>query len=132
MGFPESGTADKLRRHEPRRPAMAHVADHLSIAALEQHYRACTDATAAGHFHTIWLLAKGHQINEVAATVSLAPRWVERLLDRYNAKGPQALGDLRRRNGSSPSVLKPDLLGKLKDRLLAPPPDGGWHCHGNG
>jgi transposase len=104
---------------------MAHVADHLSVAALEQHYRSCKDVTAARHFHTIWLLAKGHQINEVAATVSFAPRWVERLLARYNAQGPQALGDLRRRNGSSPSVLKPDLLGKLKDRLLAPPPDGG-------
>jgi transposase len=92
---------------------------------LEQHYRACTDVTAARHFHTIWLLAKGHQINEVAAAVSFAPRWVERLLARYNAQGPQALGDLRRRNGASPSVLNPDLLDKLEERLRAPPPDGG-------
>src|SRR3954467_3556905 len=49
----------------------------------------------------------------------------ERLLARYNAGGPQALGDLRRRNGASSSVLKPDLLEKLKARLLTPPPDGG-------
>jgi transposase len=49
----------------------------------------------------------------------------ERLLARYNAQGPQALGDLRRRNGTSPSVLRPDLLDKLKDRLREPPPDGG-------
>ena len=104
---------------------MAHVADHLSVAALEQHYRACKDVTAARHFHTIWLLAKGHQIAEVAATVSFAPRWIERLLARYNAKGPQALGDLRRHNGSSPSVLKPALLNKLEDRLREPPADGG-------
>ena len=104
---------------------MAHVADHLSVSALEQQYRACKDVTAARHFHTIWLLAKGHRIAEVAATVSFAPRWVERLLARYNAQGPQALGDLRRCNGASPSVLKPDLLNKLKDRLLAPPADGG-------
>ena len=46
-------------------------------------------------------------------------------LARYNAQGPQALGDLRRRNGTSPSVLRPDLLKKLKARLLEPPPDGG-------
>ena len=104
---------------------MAHVAEHLSVSALEQHYRACKHATTARHFHTIWLLAKGHQISEVAATVSFAPRWVERLLARYNAQGPQALGDLRRRNGASPSVLTPDLLDKLSDRLLTPPPDGG-------
>ena len=104
---------------------MAYVAEHLSVLALEQHYRSCKDATAARHFHTIWLLAKGHQISEVAATVSFAPRWVERLLARYNAQGPQALGDLRCLNGASPSVLKPDLLKKLEHRLREPPPDGG-------
>src|SRR3954471_4922609 len=86
---------------------MAHVADHLSVSALEQQYRSCTDVTAARHLQTIWLLAKGHEIAEVAATVSYAQRWVERLLARYNAQGPQALGDLRRRNGTSPSVLRP-------------------------
>src|SRR4051812_19274067 len=104
---------------------MAHVADHLSVSALEQQYRACTDVTGARHFQTIWLLAKGHEMAEVAATVSYAQRWVERLLARYNAQGPQALGDLRRRNGTSPSVLRPDLLEKLKVRLREPPPDGG-------
>jgi transposase len=104
---------------------MAHVADHLSVSALEQQYRSCTDVTAARHVQTIWLLAKGHTIAEVAAAVSFARRWVERLLARYNAQGLQALGDLRRRNGTSPSVLRPDLLEKLKARLLEPPPDGG-------
>ena len=48
---------------------MAHVADHLSVSALEQQYRSCTDVTAARHLQTIWLLAKGHEIAEVAATV---------------------------------------------------------------
>src|SRR5215203_4925067 len=104
---------------------MAHVADHLSVSALEQQYRSCTDVTAARHLQTIWLLAKGHEMAEVAATVSYAQRWVERLLARYNAQGPQALGDLRRRNGTSPTILKPDLLDKLKARLREPPPDGG-------
>src|SRR3954467_7399220 len=104
---------------------MAHVADHVSVSALEQQYRSCTDVTAARHLQAIWLLAKGHQIAEVAAMVSYARRWVERLLARYNAEGLEALADLRRRNGTSPSVLKPDLLDKLKDRLREPPPDGG-------
>src|SRR3982750_4479972 len=104
---------------------MAHVADHLSVSALEQPYRSCTDVTAARHRQTIWLLAKGHEMAEVAATVSDARRWVDRLLARCNAQGPQALGDLRRRNGTSPSVLRPDLLEKLKARLREPPPDGG-------
>ena len=104
---------------------MAHVADHLSVLALEQQYRSCTDVTTARHFQTIWLLAKGHEIAEVAATVSFARRGVERLRARDTAHGPQALGDLRRRNGTSPSILRPDLLDKLKARLREPPPDGG-------
>ena len=104
---------------------MAHVADHLSVSALEQQFRSCTNATAARHLQAIWLLAKGHHIAEVAATVSYARRWVERLLARYNTQGLQALGDRRRCNGRSPSVLKPELLDKLKARLREPPSDGG-------
>src|SRR5215212_11343964 len=125
MGFPRVGDADRLARHESGRRTMAHVADHLSVSALEEAYRSCTDVTAARHVQTIWLLAKGHEIAAVSAMVSYARRWVERLLARYNAQGPQALGDLRCRNGTSPSVLKPDLLDKLKARLREPPPDGG-------
>src|SRR4051794_20013758 len=129
QGFPTVVAEDRLKGQESRRRTMAHVADHLSVSALERQYRSCTDVTAARHLQTIWLLAKGHEMAEVAATVSYAPRWVERwverLLARYNAQGPQALGDLRRRNGTSPSVLRPDLLEKLKARLREPPPDGG-------
>src|SRR4051795_1016112 len=101
---------------------MAHVADHLSVSALEQQYRSCTDVTAARHFQTIWLMAKGHGVAEVAGTVAVARRWGELLLARYNAQGPQALGDRRRRNGTSPSILRPDLLAKLNARLRGPPP----------
>ena len=52
-------------------------------------------------------------------------RWIEQLLARYNAEGPEALGDLRRRNGAPATILKPDLLAKLRLRLDDPPPDGG-------
>jgi transposase len=104
---------------------MAHVPDHLSPAELEERYRACADACSARHCQTIWLLAQGHTIVEVAELTSFVPRWIEELLARYNALGPQALGDLRRHNGRAASVLKPELLEKLKVRLRAPPPDGG-------
>ena len=49
---------------------MAQGADHLSVSALEQQYRSCPDATASRHLQTIWLLAKGHAIAAVSATVS--------------------------------------------------------------
>ena len=108
---------------------MAHVADHLSIGELEERYRSCSDACSARHYQTIWLLAQGYTIEEAAETTCFVPRWIEELLARYNAVGPQALGDLRRNNGAQ-SVLKPELLAKLKVRLEGPPPDGGLWTSG--
>ena len=49
---------------------------------------------------------------------------------RYNAIGPQALRDLHRNNGAPPSVLRPELLAKLKVRLKEPPPDSGLWTSG--
>src|SRR5215210_2965834 len=104
---------------------MARVAGHLRVEDLEAGFRSARDPTAARHFQVIWLLARGHTIADVAAVTSFVPRWVEQLLARYNAKGPDALGDLRRRNGGVPSVLRPALLECLRARLTQPPPDGG-------
>jgi transposase len=51
--------------------------------------------------------------------------WLEQLLARYNGLGPTALGERRRWNGRAASVLKPELLERLRLRLRPPPPDGG-------
>jgi transposase len=104
---------------------MAHVENHLSVEELAARYRACEDARAARHYQTIWLLAQGHTVPAVSAMTNFVPRWIEELLARYNAFGAAALGDLRRHNGTRPSVLTRELLDKLKTRLREPPPDGG-------
>jgi hypothetical protein len=104
---------------------MAHVADYLSLEDLERRYRGCEDACSARHYQTIWPLARGHTVSEVSALTSFAPRWIEELQARYNALGPSSLGDLRRNNGTQPSVLKPELLAKLKVRAKEPPADAG-------
>src|SRR3954453_12523476 len=117
--------AGRLVRHESRRRAMARGAAHLSVEDLEAGFRSARDPTAPRHFQVIWLLARGHTIADVAAVTSFGPRWIEQLLARYTAHGPEALGDLRRRNGGVPSVLHPALLERLRARLEAPPPDGG-------
>jgi Winged helix-turn helix len=89
---------------------MATVSAHLSVEELEERYVACGDATASRHFQAIWLLARGHTVSQVSATTAFGERWIEQLLARYNAEGPEALGDLRRRNGASATILRPDLL----------------------
>ncbi|MGH6934992.1 MAG: helix-turn-helix domain-containing protein [Methylocella sp.] len=104
---------------------MATVCEHLSVEELEERYGGCQDATASRHFQAIWLLARGHTISQVSAATAFGERWIEQLLARYNAEGPAALGDLRRRSGASATILRPELPANLRDRLREPPPDGG-------
>jgi transposase len=104
---------------------MAEVAAHLSVDELQQRYGASGEVREARHLQTIWLLAKGHTIAEVSELTAFGVRWIEQLLARYNADGPQALGDQRRGNGAAASILKPELLDKLRERLREPPADGG-------
>src|SRR5919205_2575010 len=104
---------------------MARIVEHLSVAELEARYRAAREVTEARHFQAIWLLAQGRTFLEVAEVLALAPRWVEELAARYNAVGPTALGDQRRRNGRAASLLRADVLAALAARLRTPPEDGG-------
>jgi hypothetical protein len=61
----------------------------------------------------------------VAEVLALVPRWVTQLAARYNAVGPEALGDQRRRNGKAASLLTEAVLAALAKRVQAPPEDGG-------
>src|SRR3712207_600737 len=104
---------------------MARIVGHLSIAELEARYRAAQDVTEARHFQAIWLLAQGRTVLEVAEVLAFVPRWVTRLAARYNALGPEALGDRRRRNGKAASLLTEGALAALAARVRAPSEDGG-------
>ncbi len=105
--------------------AMTTIFAHVSVAALRDRYVSSSDACQARHFQTVWLLAKGHSVGEVVELTSFGRRWIEQLVVRYNAEGPESLGDLRRRNGATASVLKPEVLDKLRVRLKDPLDDGG-------
>src|SRR5215216_6597147 len=112
---------------------MARIVGHLSVEELEARYRAARDATEARyraardatearHVQAIWLLAQGRTVLEVSEVLASSSRWVTRLAARYNASGPEVLGDGRRRNGRAASLLTPDLLAA---RVRTPPEDGG-------
>ena len=104
---------------------MARIVGHLSVEALEARYRAAQDVTEARHYQAIWLLAQGRTFLAVAQVLAFAPRRVEELAARYNASGPAALGDRRRRNGRAASLLTEAVLAALAARVRTPPEDGG-------
>ena len=104
---------------------MARIVGHLPVAELEARYRAARDATEARHFQAVWLLAQGRTVPEGAEVLAFVPRWVTQPAARPNASGPEALGDRRRRNGRRASLLTPELLAALAERLKEPPADGG-------
>src|SRR4028119_446623 len=104
---------------------MARIVEHLPIEELEARYRAARDVTEARHYQAIWLLAQGRTVLEVAEVLAFVPRWVEQLAARYNASGPGALGDQRRHNGRTASLLTPELLAALARRVEKPPEGGG-------
>ena len=99
---------------------MTRIVGHLPIKVLEAR-----DATEARHFQAIWLLAQGRTFVEAAEVLAFVPRWVEELAARYNAFGPEALGDQRRRNGRGASLLTEAVLSALAKRVRTPPGDGG-------
>src|SRR3712207_9422336 len=103
---------------------MARIVEHLPVAELEARYRAARGVTEARHYQAIWLLAQGRTFLEVAEVLAFVPRWVERLAARYNAFGPEALGDRRRRNRPTASLPTPEAAFLLAERL-EPPPAGG-------
>src|SRR4028119_2025736 len=100
---------------------MARIVDHLPVEELEARYRASHDATEARHLQAIWLLAQGRTVLEVAEVLAFVPRWVEQLAARYNASGPEALGDQRRRNGRAASLLSPALVAAADVRASRSP-----------
>jgi len=104
---------------------MVAIATQLSDAELEAEYVTCRDARRSRHLQTIRLLAKGHSVAEVSAITAFGERWIEQLRARYNAEGLSALGDQRRGNGTTATVLTASVLTGLGERLRAPPDDGG-------
>src|SRR5262245_52360599 len=96
---------------------MTAINPHLSAAELEQRYKAASEPIAKSHFHALWLLSQGYDIDETAGILSFSPRWVRILVKRYNEGGPELLGDQRAHNGTEPTILTPDALDALKRRL---------------
>ena len=96
---------------------MTAIKSHLSTAELEGRYETAADPISKSHFHGLWLLSKGLEIEEVAELLSFSTRWVYELVRRYNEGGPDCLGDQRVNNGAEARILTAAALAALKERI---------------
>src|SRR6516164_9770090 len=99
---------------------MTTIKAHLLSCELEARYKGAADAIAKSHFHALWLSSLGYEVDESAELLSFSPRWVRALIKRYNEGGAEMLGDQRIHNGTKPTILTPDALTALRERIKMP------------
>ena len=106
-------------------PRCLTVVPHLSVAALEQRYRACRDPVERSHWQIVWLVSRRHSGAAVARLTGYSETWVRTLIHRYNAEGPAGLVDRRHANPGQPPLVPAAVREELRAALAAPPTDGG-------
>src|SRR5919199_5648282 len=111
-------------------PKTIKIVPHLSSEELEDRYRKARDPVLRSHYQIVWLIGQGKTTTQVMEVTGYSRGWIQQLARRYNADGPEALGDRRHRN---PGAKERALLGaeqqqELAQALRKPPEDGGmWN-----
>jgi transposase len=103
-----------------------YVADHLTLDELRDRADAEKDKRLFLRLRAVYLAATGLTAPEVAAALGPSRRAVQRWIARYNADGPDALGD-RPRPGQ-PTLLPESEVGRLRERLDAGPTPADGVC----
>src|SRR5581483_3924485 len=101
------------------------LAPHLELAELEQRYRQATDRVARSQWQIIWLLAQGQSTQQVVQNTGYSATLIGTIAKRYNALGPDGIGDRRHTNPGGASLLSAEQLAELDALLEQPAPDGG-------
>ena len=64
-------------------PKRIAVAEHSSIAQLEQLYKQATGGVESRQYQIIWLLAQGKKSEEVEEITGYSRTWIYALVKRY-------------------------------------------------
>ena len=111
-------------------PKTIKLVPHLGSEELEERYRKAHDPVERSHYQILWLISQGKTTTQVMEVTGYSRGWIQQLARRYNADGPQALGDRRHRNPGARdrALLSADQHEELREVLTKPPPDGGmWN-----
>ncbi len=97
---------------------------------MENRYRKARDPVERSHYQIVWLISEGKTTRQVMEATGYSRGWIQQLARRYNADGPEALGDRRHRNPGARdrALLSAEQREELARALRKPPEDGGmWN-----
>jgi transposase len=111
-------------------PKTIKLEPHLDSKELENRYRKAHDPVLRSHYQILWLIGQGNTTTRVMEVTGYCRGWIQSLARRYNASGPEALGDRRHHNPGARdrALLTLGQRDELRETLRKPPPDGGmWN-----
>ena len=111
-------------------PKTIKLEPHLNSKELENRYRKAHDPVERSHLQILWLISEGKTTRQVMEVTGYSRGWIQQLARRYNAAGPEALGDRRHQNPGAKerALLSAEQQEELREALLKPAPDGGmWN-----
>ena len=111
-------------------PKTIKLEPHLDSNELESRYRKAHDPVLRSHYQILWLVSEGKSTSQVMEVTGYSRGWIQQIARRYNACGPQALGDRRHQNPGARerALLTRDQQEELREALRKPPADGGmWN-----
>src|SRR5205823_3786788 len=111
--FPD-GLSYQIRAYTRGMPPFIKLEPHLTTEELERRYREEKDGVGRSHWQILWLLSSGKRTGEIALVTGYSVPWIRSLSHRYNAAGPNAVGDRRHHNGGHGRLLPSEQEGELK------------------
>src|SRR5215831_16435737 len=90
---------------------------YLDSDELEKCYRNAQDVVERSQWQIIWLLSVGKTSAEVAEVTGYCLDWIRKLVRRYNAGGPVAVGDGRHHNPGQHRLLNAEQDAELEAEL---------------
>jgi transposase len=111
-------------------PKTIKLVPHLDSKELENRYREARDPVARSHYQIVWLISEGKTTRQIMEVTGYSRGWIQQLARRYNAGGPEALGDRRHQNPGARerALLTAEQRQELAEALRKPPSDGGmWN-----
>jgi transposase len=98
-------------------PRYIELEAHLEHEELERRYRSAQGGVARSQWHILWLLGSGKRTREVGEVTGYSVDWIRKIVRRYNAAGPQAIGDKRHDNPGQKRLLSAAQEAELMQEL---------------